>query len=514
MIVNSITSEYSYVLVLTCVSLLSGLSRIENGIASFSLRQKLLFGLSTHCYVFRCLIATLSLSTTMVTLRRAAALPLAFIVACILAFIADDASEGRDGLLRSIIGTHQYAAVAQQHDTQTQTMDSGSDSDSFIESTVNGANDAQVLLGTQSAQALAYAPSNTPLADLEDEAAQLAELKQRLHPKQLLFVNEKDHNGTGGIHALQPHQFLHAHHMKTGGTSLDGLIICGMSRLKDAGIQLNYTNLHECSEGLYASCVSGKSERCLREVQTAALLSYCAPLQDLSTPFQWLAASIPNTNSTTEPLLPKAPTTEAKAPIHAAVTVLRHPLARVWSMYRFQTYRCYDCRNLTDIYADIDQGTSQLSRMCRFQLLNHQTRNLLSTAPENEIPDSEEQAQEAIHNLKNVFTMIGLTEDMPATAAMAAKVFPWLAEKIDWDEAVGQGRISASSTLNSNCTLPHSNASPQNNHCSADHKSHWDLPDHPDEETARVILEHNAMDVRLYEAAVVHFEMQKRALGL
>jgi hypothetical protein len=65
--------------------------------------------------------------------------------------------------------------------------------------------------------------------------------------------------------------------------------------------------------------------------------------------------------------------------------------------------------------------------------------------------------------------MVGLTEDMPATAAMAAKVFPWLAERIDWKEAVDdEAHIpSDSTTLYKNCTLPH--------------KSHWDLPDHPDD---------------------------------
>jgi hypothetical protein len=409
--------------------------------------------------------------TTMMTLSRASTLAVAFIIACVLAFFADDASQGRDGLLRSIIVTH----LAAHHDPHT----TGSASDSFTES---------------------------PLPDLDDDA-ELAEMKQRLQPKQLLFINE---NETANINTLQQHQFLHLHHMKTGGTSLDGLVSCGMSRLKDAGIQLKYTNLHECGESYYAKCVSGESEQCLAGVQTAAVLSYCAPLQDLSKSFQW----IPKTDKTktTEPLS-KDPTL-VKSPIHAAVTVLRHPLARVWSMFRFQTAQCYDCRNLMDIYAEIDQGTSKLPRMCRLQLLNHQTRNLLSKAPESEIPDSQAQAQEAIHNLKNVFTMVGLTEDMPATAAMAAKVFPWLAESIDWNEAVGEDAHIPASALYKNCTLPHKNASPANNHCSADRKSHWDLPDHPDEETARVILEHNAMDVKLYEAAVAQFDMQKRALGL
>jgi hypothetical protein len=422
----------------------------------------------------------------MMTLRRASTLAVAFIVACVFAFFADDAAQGRNGLLRSIIVSH----LAAQDETQT--IGSDLDLDSFVESS---------------------------LLDLNDDA-ELAEMKQRLQPKRLLFVNKnEDETANNNINTLQQQQFLHLHHMKTGGTSLDGLVSCGMSRLKDAGIQLKYTNVHECGESHYAKCVSGASQQCLTGVQTAAVLSYCAPLQDLGKSFQWLAPAadsiVPNANNTNdmEPLS-QDPTKLEKAPIHAAVTVLRHPLARVWSMFRFQTKACYDCRNLTDIYTEIDQGTSQLNRMCRLQLLNHQTRNLLSEPPDNEIPDSEAQAQEAIHNLKNVFTMVGLTEDMPATAAMAAKVFPWLAESIDWNEAVGEEAHIPASILYKNCTLPHKNASPTNNHCSADRKGHWDLPDHPDEETARVILEHNAMDLQLYEAAVAQFEMQKRALGL
>jgi hypothetical protein len=419
----------------------------------------------------------------MMTLRRASTLAVAFIIACVLAFFADDAAQGRDSLLRSIISTH----LAAQHEIQTK-----DNSDSFV-----------------------LESSSRPLPELNDDIA-LAEMKERLQPKRLLFVNEDEQD----IQMLQQQQFLHLHHMKTGGTSLDGLVSCGMSRLKDANIQLKYTNLHECGERHYADCVSGASQQCLTGVRTAAVLSYCAPLQDLGKSFQWLPNTNMNTTKTNddavEPLSQEPTTMVEKAPIHAAVTVLRNPLARVWSMFRFQTRQCYDCRNLTDIYADIDQGTSQLSNMCRLQLLNHQTRNLLSAAPDNEIPDSEAQAQEAIRNLKNVFTMVGLTEDMPATAAMAAKVFPWLAESIDWKEAVGdEAHIPPdSATLYKNCTLPHKNASPTNNHCSADRKGHWDLPDHPDEETARVILEHNTMDLQLYEAAVAQFAMQKRALGL
>jgi hypothetical protein len=38
------------------------------------------------------------------------------------------------------------------------------------------------------------------------------------------------------------------------------------------------------------------------------------------------------------------------------------------------------------------------------------------------------------------------------------------------------------------------------------------LPAHPDDDTRAAIESHNAMDVKLYEAAVQHFEHQKLAL--
>jgi hypothetical protein len=42
--------------------------------------------------------------------------------------------------------------------------------------------------------------------------------------------------------------------------------------------------------------------------------------------------------------------------------------------------------------------------------------------------------------------------------------------------------------------------------------SHWELPKHPDEATRQAILAHNHMDMKLYEAAVEYFQLQKRAL--
>jgi len=287
--------------------------------------------------------------------------------------------------------------------------------------------------------------------------------------------------------------FIVIYNFYSTGTSMDGFVRCGLGRLRKANVQHNYTSLHECGESNYKKCKSGENARCLQDVQNAAVMSYCAPIMDLENPFAWERDALP-----------------------AAVTVFRHPVHRVWSMFRFQTSRCYSCRNLTDIYADIDAGRADdMSHNCRMQLLNHQTRNMISreaVLENSENPESEEAVLEAIANMRNVFTMIGLTEDMSATEAMAGKVFPWLARDVDWNEAMS-GDSSQLLPSDVMCELPHSNGSPRNNRC-GEGGGHWDLPSEPDEETTRVILEHNQADLKLYEAAVQHFDLQKRALNL
>lgn len=246
-----------------------------------------------------------------------------------------------------------------------------------------------------------------------------------------------------------------------------------MGRLRKEGYGINYMNIHECSPRHYRDCLSGKDEYCLKNMKDASMMSYCAPLKDLSV-FEW---------ERTE-----------EYPVHA-LTVLRNPIDRVWSMYRFQTKRCYKCKTLKEVYAEYDKAGSYETDMCASQLMNHQTRNLLTKV---EGTDEEKVAQ-AIDDMENFFTFIGLTEEISSTAEIAGKVFPWLAE-----------HVNGTSTA---CPFPHKNSSPTNNRCGPN-KTHWDLPAHPDEETAELIRQHNQLDMQVYEAAVKHFNLQKKALGL
>lgn len=390
------------------------------------------------------------------------------------------------------------------------------------------------------ANANANADSNNNNDDNED--AELAALRHKLRPHPLYL------DSNNGTMALVAQQFLHLHHMKTGGTSMDGLIRCGMGRLlqrpqpvvaaaplspqPQPALDLRYANIHECGYAAYQSCVSGQNPSCSDRIQKAGILSYCAPLRDLQTPaFGWNVSTTTTTTTSTNTALSSSFSSKSSSPPpppRAAVTVLRHPVGRVWSMFRFQTKNCYSCNTLLDLYRDIDAGNSTLSPTCKMQLLNHQTRNLLAE-PNVDYPDTAEQAQAAIRNMKEFFTMIGLTDDMTATAQMVQMVFPWLAEDLEWEKAVqvyhpslsdgsnaasAPPPVSAHSSTTTKCVMGHQNASPQNNHCLDHGTKHWNLPDTPDEETSAAILAHNEIDIIVYEAATILFAQQKKALGL
>ncbi|KAL7572291.1 hypothetical protein ACA910_017890 [Epithemia clementina (nom. ined.)] len=364
--------------------------------------------------------------------------------------------------------------------------------------------------------------------------------------------------------SLVPHQFLHLHHMKTGGTSFDNLIRCAIGRLQKEPFQYQvpYTSLHECSPTRYGQCVDGSDIMCRARMNDASVVSFCAPLRDLPT-FQWVPQ--PKNQHQPPPQSPQLPSFQSGVasqkdhdedetaqqgdpPLHA-VTVLRHPVDRVWSMYRFKTKFCYGCRTLAQVYEiiangtvnqDLAVGTGSISgnvgfaQQCASQLQNHMTRNLILTNGgggggsanpyQNETimidydqlllnhgnhghltaQQVEEQrvalVQQAIQDMASFFTIVGLTDDLPATHKMVGKVFPWLAEEMPESDVT--------------CPLPHSNASPENNRCGPDGQSHWELPPHPTAEDAALIEKYNALDMQVYRAAQRLHQLQKVALGI
>jgi len=350
--------------------------------------------------------------------------------------------------------------------------------------------------------------------DVTKEDELVKKIAAKLAPVALRFVDEEGGVEVGEITAsnkntkergehqkrtLVPHQFLHLHHMKTGGTSIDRLLRCSMTRLKkEANYEVPYYSIHECSRTRFTKCLTDPNNSCRASMDKASVMSYCSALKFLDE-FGWW-----HNNNEDQHV--------------KAFTVLRHPVDRVWSMFRFQTKNCFKCQPLKEIYQNIEKGeTSGLDKLCLDQLQNHEVNNLLSTEFPVEVSDLDIESpktkakhtalaatmsQEAIDNMKGFFTVIGITEELSMTSAILGKVFPWMT--LDGSDADG---------TTSQCQLPHANASPTNNRC-GEKNTHWELANHPDQETHDLIVKHNSLDMELYEAAVSYFDLQKRALGL
>lgn len=304
----------------------------------------------------------------------------------------------------------------------------------------------------------------------EEEAAIMEDIREKLKPKDLLVDENRQ---------VVPHQFMHLHHMKTGGTSVDHLLRCARDRMeKEQEYSFHHYSIHECARKKFAHCMDDDDDPCRASMQDAGTMSFCSALKHLPK-LGW-------------DQVPK-------------FTVLRHPVERVWSMYRFETRLCYKCQTLLQIYDRIDTGdTDLLDSLCLAQLQNHETANLLTSDWPEDATD-EDIVAEAIHNLKSSFTVIGLTEELFLTSQILGSVFPWVNKTIEGSRQ--------------RCSLPHDNSSPTNNHCIKHNRTdgkpgitstHWELPDHPDEETREAIERHNQLDIKLYEAAVQYFKLQEQ----
>jgi hypothetical protein len=348
--------------------------------------------------------------------------------------------------------------------------------------------------------------------DATKEDGLVRKIAEKLKPVDLLFnekIDEPAEEVEGEVEkvtvkkkkdvskpSLAAHQFLHLHHMKTGGTSIDHLLRCAMNRLRrESKYIVNYYSIHECSRKNFAKCLVDPTNSCREKMNAAAVMSYCSALKYLDE-FGWWH----NNNEDNQV---------------KAFTVLRNPVDRVWSMFRFQTKNCYKCMPLKEIYQKLEKGEDTgLDQLCLNQIQNHEVNNLLSTEFELDVTEldlenndghlqlRDNMVQEAINNMKGFFTVVGITEELVETSTILGKVFPWMG--LDGREEDGTTK---------QCALEHANASPSNNRC-GEGNTHWDLPKQPDQETMDLIVKYNSMDMELYEAAVAYFDLQQKALAL
>jgi len=157
------------------------------------------------------------------------------------------------------------------------------------------------------------------------------------------------------------------------------------------------------------------------------------------------------------------------------------------------------------VYEDIDNGDTEkyAGGVCLPQLSNHITRNLQKNIHVKDLDtivlSDEERLADAIDSIQNRFTVVGVIEQLEETIKHFTYSFPWLSEQLkDSDDK---------------CYFPHSNGSPLNNGC-GEGGEHWPLPHKPDEETRRAIENHNRLDIKVYQAALDRFELQKTAMRL
>jgi hypothetical protein len=344
-------------------------------------------------------------------------------------------------------------------------------------------------------------------------------------------------------------QFMHMHHMKTGGTSMDSLIHCAISRqLKvNNNTRVEYSSMSECGSGV-RNCMSqlakelnasvidnifyyndndgnaimdapfdpavGEFEAQVGDLNICrtsdcGVMSYCASLHTVRT-FGWKDVD--------------------------KITVIRNPIDRAWSMYRFTLQSCYKCKELKDVLKEVASGTFKgrasysedphfeydPSDSCAIQMIGHQATNLLSSidlyniANDVRFPREKDIVQEAVKNLRESFTWIGLTDRLPESVDGFRAIFPFLAENLT--EAVlntgnkfeSQGHAVTDPMFSlpedfvdsKTCPFPHANAAREPT-CGTTEM---------DDETIDLILKLNNRDRAVYQAAMERFDIQMEVL--
>jgi len=224
------------------------------------------------------------------------------------------------------------------------------------------------------------------------------------------------------------------------------------------------------------------------------------------------------------------------------VTVIRHPVERAWSMYRFSLRGCYDCKEMKEVLRKVADGTFVEKRgwpklgkggeetekfvyspndSCAVQMIGHQATNLLSSvelynvANDVRFPREKEIADEAVRNLREVFTWIGLTDRIQESIDGIRTVFPFLAENLnDAATVFGDALKKNGEEVDGSFSLPEGYNDEKG--CPFEHRNAGKEPacgtKEMDAETIFLINKLTARDMAVYKAAVERFELQQEVL--
>jgi hypothetical protein len=363
-----------------------------------------------------------------------------------------------------------------------------------------------------------------------------------------------DNQRTLTLSLSTPKQFMHMHHMKTGGTSVDGLIRCALNRQKvlHDGTAISYSSMSECGSTV-RSCMNTLADKLGATLSNNVFYhndADGAPIHDA--PFD------PADETLNIPIddMNVCKTSETNvmsycASLHAVrtfgwkeadkITVIRNPIDRAWSMYRFTLKSCYDCQELKDVLKQIYSGTFtskksgrddgdnvvpnfmyEPNNSCAVQLIGHQSTNLLSSvdlynvANDVRFPREADIVHEAVRNLRQDFTWIGLTDRIQESVEGFRQIFPFLAENLnDAAKAIQEEFQTRGEELEDNKLLLPKGYSDANS-CPFEHKNGGHDPTcgttELDDETKEWIMKLNRRDMAVYKAAVERFELQMEVL--
>ena len=362
-----------------------------------------------------------------------------------------------------------------------------------------------------------------------------------------------DNQRTLVLSTTSPKQFMHMHHMKSGGTSVDGLIRCALNRQKvlHDGTAINYNSMSECGSRV-RSCMNTLAGKLNATVSNNVFYRNDedgAPNDDA--PFD------PADETLNIPIddMNVCKTSESNvmsycASLHAVrtfgwkevdkITVIRNPMDRAWSMYRFTLNRCYNCQELKDVLKQIHSGTFTSKKggqdngdavpnfvyepndSCAVQLIGHQSTNLLSSvdlyniANDVRFPKEADIVEEAVKNLRQDFTWIGLTDRIQESVEGFRDIFPFLSENLnDAAKTLQEEFQTRGEELDDNTfALPEGYSDA--NSCPFEHKNAGRDPTcgttELDDETKEWIMKLNRRDMAVYKAAVERFELQMEVL--
>jgi hypothetical protein len=205
-----------------------------------------------------------------------------------------------------------------------------------------------------------------------------------------------------------------------------------------------------------------------------------------------------------------------------SITMVADPVVRTHEMYQKMAVECYGCKDFKDIMESIYDGTFESDKeSCKTQMIGLQAIHLLSSpdlilaANDMTFPREQEIVSEAVRNLREKVTWIGVLDEVDESVRGFKEVFPWLADNLEGAAAALPAELAkAGETVEDDrFALPadyHDAMSCIFQHNDDDHYKCGSKE--VDAEALQWINKLNMRDTAVYRAAVERFAIQQEVI--